>query len=74
MSHMGHSLGLADVRDMSGVAPIADIGADIDFGREVPIATADTLPLERMTELAFPLGAIPGELDEHSQRRSGPEE
>jgi hypothetical protein len=27
---------LADVRDMSGVAPIADIGAGIDFGREVP--------------------------------------
>jgi hypothetical protein len=27
---------LADVRDMFGVAPIADIGADINFGREVP--------------------------------------
>jgi hypothetical protein len=25
----------ADVCDMSGVAPIADIGADIDFGHEV---------------------------------------
>jgi hypothetical protein len=37
-SGVGQSRGLADVRDTSVVAPIADIGADIDVGREVPIA------------------------------------
>src|SRR5262245_4659424 len=37
MSASGQSRGLADVRDMSDVAPIADIKADIDFGREVPL-------------------------------------
>jgi hypothetical protein len=35
---MGHSRGLADARDTSVVAPIADIGAAIDFRREVPQA------------------------------------
>jgi hypothetical protein len=34
---MGHSRGSADVGDTSVVALIAGIGADIDFGREVPI-------------------------------------
>src|SRR5262245_32029704 len=44
---------------MSGVAPIADIGAAIDFGPEAPISDVSALPHQRMTELALPSwGAI----------------